>query len=94
VANEQVDRIIALLLGSSFKGTFTVAELTENTSIPKRPMTRCLTGRLTTTNHPKTPLAMSNWIVTLIELTGTREILEKISKAINQCNDGKGLVGQ
>lgn len=37
---------------------------------------------------------MSNWIVTLIELTGTREILEKISKAINQCNDGKGLVGQ
>lgn len=37
---------------------------------------------------------MSNWIVTQIELTGTREILEKISKAINQCNDGKGLVGQ
>ena len=85
--NEQVDRIIALLLGSSFKGTFTV-------SIPKRRTKRCLTGKLTTTNHPKTPLAMSNWIVTQIELTGTREVLEEIEKAINQCNDGKGLVGQ
>ena len=37
---------------------------------------------------------MSNWIVTHIELTGTREVLEEIEKAINQCNDGKGLVGQ
>ena len=33
--NEQVDRIIALLLGSSFKGTFTVAELIENHQYPK-----------------------------------------------------------
>jgi hypothetical protein len=33
--NEQVDRIIALLLGSSFKGTFTVAELTEKHQYPK-----------------------------------------------------------
>lgn len=37
---------------------------------------------------------MSNWIVTQIELTGTREVLEEIEKAIYQCNDGKGLVGQ
>ena len=34
-ANEQVDRIIALLLGSSFKGTFTVAELIEKHQYPK-----------------------------------------------------------
>ena len=34
-ANEQVDQIIALLLGSSFKGTFTVAELTEKHQYPK-----------------------------------------------------------
>ncbi len=34
-ANEQVDRIIVLLLGSSFKGTFTVAELIEKHLYPK-----------------------------------------------------------
>ena len=34
-ANEQVDRIIALLLGSSFKGTFTVAELVKKHQYPK-----------------------------------------------------------
>lgn len=34
---------------------------------------------------------MSNWIVTQIELTGTREVLEEIEKAINQCNDGSFL---
>ena len=31
---------------------------------------------------------MPTWIVTQIELTGTREILEEIKGAINQCNDG------
>ena len=31
---------------------------------------------------------MSKWIVTQIELTGTREVLDRIEKAINQCNDG------
>ncbi len=31
---------------------------------------------------------MSNWIVTQIELTGSRDVLEKIAKAINDCNDG------
>ena len=31
---------------------------------------------------------MSNWIVTPIELTGSREVLEKIAKVINDCNDG------
>lgn len=33
-ANEQLDRIIALLLGSSFKGTFNVTELIENHRYP------------------------------------------------------------
>ena len=30
---------------------------------------------------------MANWIATQIELTGNREVLERIEKAINQCND-------
>ncbi|MBR6261868.1 MAG: hypothetical protein IKR05_01500 [Prevotella sp.] len=34
-ANERVDRIIALLLGSSFKGTFTVTELVKKHQYPK-----------------------------------------------------------
>ena len=33
--NEQIDRIIALLLGSSFKGSFTVTELTKKHQYPK-----------------------------------------------------------
>ena len=33
--NEQVDRIIALLLGSSFKGTFTVTELVKKHQYPQ-----------------------------------------------------------
>lgn len=34
-ANEQLDKIIALLLGSSFKGSFTVIELMEKHQYPK-----------------------------------------------------------
>ncbi len=31
---------------------------------------------------------MPNWIGTKIEISGTRDVLETIEKAINQCNDG------